>query len=174
MMIQIQLYAAHDSDLISIAYGGVFDAPTVLRTAIDAFVRRQPPTFTAIPANARLCSPKNTSYNKIALDFHDAYEGDVIAYIRSIPEHYSRNAILKNIIRRMISNDYYYALFDFGGRLSHSPIDRKEIENSLDELESSVHKQIENIKETLSGEEEAHYDFFEDFPNGLFYSDYEV
>ena len=41
--------------LSAIAFGGVFDATIVFKTAIDAFVRKEPPTFPTIPEHAKLC-----------------------------------------------------------------------------------------------------------------------
>lgn len=166
MMFQIRLYAAYDSDLISIAFGGVFDATKVFRSAIDAFVRKEPPTFTTIPAHAKLCGlPADAGSKRISLDFNDKDEEDVINYITIIPEG-SRNEVLKHIIRRMISNDYYYALFDFDGRFAPKiPASScKALELNLDELERSVKQQIDEMRGMLTHEQanEKHIEFFDD------------
>ena len=155
MMLQIRLYAAYDSDLISIAFGGVFDATKVFRSAIDAFVRKEPPTFTTIPAHAKLCGlPADAGSKRILLDFNDNDEEDVITYIDSIPK-LTRNSVLKHIIRRMISNDYYYALFDFDGRFAPKiPASScKALELNLDELERSVKQQIDEMRGMLTHEQ---------------------
>ncbi len=166
MMFQIRLYAAYDSDLISIAFGGVFDATRVFRTAIDAFVRKEPPTFTTIPAHAKLCGlPADAGSKRILLDFNDNDEEDVITYIDSIPKQ-TRNSVLKHIIRRMISNDYYYSLFNFNDYFSPSvsPECSTKIRDSLDELERSVKQQIDEMRGMLTHEqpEEEHIHFFDD------------
>ena len=166
MMFQLRLNASYDSDLISIAFGGVFDATKVFRSAIDAFVRKEPPTFTTIPAHAKLCGlPADAGSKRISLDFNDKDEEDVINYITIIPEG-SRNEVLKHIIRRMISNDYYYALFDFDGRFAPkiSASCCKSLELSIDELERSVKQQINDMRGMLTHEQanEKHIDFFDD------------
>lgn len=166
MMFQIRLYAAYDSDLISIAFGGVFDATKVFRSAIDAFVRKEPPTFTTIPAHAKLCGlPADAGSKRILLDFNDKDEEDVINYITIIPDG-SRNEVLKHIIRRMIRNDYYYSLFNFDDYFSPdvSPECSTKIRDSLDELERSVKQQIDEMRGMLTHEQanEKHIEFFDD------------
>lgn len=163
MMFQLRLNASYDSDLISIAYGGIFDPTIVFKKAIDAFVRKEPLSFRTVPEHAKLCEPKGSS--RINLDFHDIYEEDVINYITIIPDG-SRNEVLKHIIRRMISNDFYYALFDFDGRFAPkiSASCCKALELSIDELERSVKQQIDEMRSMLAHEqaEEEHIHFFDD------------
>ena len=152
MMFQLRLNASYDSDLISIAYGGIFDPTIIFKKAIDAFVRKEPLSFRSVPEHAKLCEPKGSS--RINLDFHDVYEEDVINYITLIPDG-SRNEVLKHIIRRMISNDFYYALFNFDDYFSPtvSSACSSRIRVSLDELERSVNTQIAEIKEQLTSDE---------------------
>ena len=163
MMFQIRLYAAYDSDLISIAYGGIFDPTIIFKKAIDAFVRKEPLSFRTVPEHAKLCEPKGSS--RINLDFHDVCEEDVINYITLIPDG-SRNEVLKHIIRRMISNDFYYALFDFDGRFAPKiPASScKALELNLDELERSIKQQIDEMRGMLTHEQanEKHIEFFDD------------
>ena len=152
MMFQLRLNASYDSDLISIAYGGIFDPTIIFKKAIDAFVRKEPLSFRSVPEHAKLCEPKGSS--RINLDFHDVCEEDVINYITLIPDGY-RNEVLKHIIRRMISNDFYYALFNFDDYFSPtiSSACSSKIRVSLDELERSVNTQIAEIKEQLTSDE---------------------
>ncbi len=162
-MFQLRLNASYDSDLISIAYGGIFDPTIVFKKAIDAFVRKEPLSFRTVPEHAKLCEPKGSS--RINLDFHDICEEDVINYITIIPEG-SRNEVLKHIIRRMISNDFYYSLFNFDDYFSPTVSSEcsTKIKDSLDELERSVKQQIDEMRGMLTHEQanEKHIEFFDD------------
>ena len=138
MIIPITLSGKNDKDLMAISLDDRYDTTTIFSAAIKAFVRRENTIFCTVPNRTSLYFT-NCKID-LKLYFHDGKDADVIEYLRLIPQT-ARDEVLKHIIRKMISKECYYNLFNFGNFFDINP-------PSI-ELESSFEQLKKNEKEGL-------------------------
>ena len=154
MIIPITLSGRVDKDLISISLDERFDTPNIFSSAVKSFVRRENTVFCTVPKQTNLYY--NNCKIELKLYFHDEKDADVIDYLRLIPKG-ARGEILKQIIRKMISKECYYSLFNFGDFFDTNP-PSIELECSFEQLKQDLSENLCAIKmliEDIKSEKEG-------------------
>lgn len=142
MIIPITLSGRVDKDLISISLDDRFDTPNIFSKAVKAFVRRENTIFCTIPKQTSLYF--TNCKIELKLYFHDEKDADVIYYLRLIPKG-ARGEILKQIIRKMISKECYYSLFNFSDFFDINP-PSIELQCSFEQLKQDLTENLCAIK----------------------------
>lgn len=154
MIIPITLRGKNDKDLMAISLDDRYDAATIFSKAIKSFVRRESVKICTVPNRTSLYFT-NCKID-LKLYFHDEKDANVIEYLRLIPQT-ARDEVLKHIIRKMISKECYYNLFNFGNFFDINP-PSIELESSFEQLKQDLTESfcaikmlIEDIKKEKEG-----------------------
>lgn len=154
MIIPITLSGKNDKDLMAISLDDRYDTTHIFSAAIKAFVRRESVKICTVPNRTSLYFT-NCKID-LKLYFHDEKDADVIDYLRLIPKG-ARGEILKQIIRKMISKECYYSLFNFGDFFDTNP-PSIELECSFEQLKQNLTENLCAIKmliEDIKNEKEG-------------------
>ena len=154
MIIPITLSGKNDKDLMAISLDDRYDTTHIFSAAIKAFVRRENTIFCTVPNRTSLYFT-NCKID-LKLYFHDEKDADVIEYLRLIPQT-ARDEVLKLIIRKMISKECYYNLFNFGDFFDINP-PSIELESSFEQLKQDLTENFCAIKmliEDIKNEKEG-------------------
>lgn len=142
MIIPITLRGKNDKDLMAISLDDRYDTTHIFSAAIKAFVRRENTIFCTVPNRTSLYFT-NCKID-LKLYFHDGKDADVIEYLRLIPQT-ARDEVLKHIIRKMISKECYYNLFNFGDFFEKNP-PSIELQSSFEQLNQNLTENLYAIK----------------------------